>query len=231
MEKLNKLEKLIVKIENIDVFNEKENIDVIYNQMYLNINDFVDEFEDYELIDELFNRDFMTIDQVRYTYHDHDIDTLEEFIGWFNNVDIYHNTIFKVDKNQLQDVTRYDLQVLQQNIISELSTVYEKRHLQIEREKKEREEMEKRHAVLMTDEIMTGRPSNIERELQREIANQILTMNGNNYENITNNMRELADVIDILEEHINDDFITLRYNQMGAWYISEEDEDGGNDEE
>lgn len=226
MEKLEKLEKLINKIENINVFDEKENINVIYNQMYLNINDFVDEFEDYELIDELFNRDYMTIDQVRYTYYDQDIDTLEEFLGWFNNVDIYHNTIFKVDKNQLQDVTRYDLQVLQQNITSELSTMYEKRHLQLEREKKEREEMEKRNAVLISDEIMTGRPYNIERELQRELANQILTLNGNNYENITNNMRQLADVIEILEEHINDDFITLRYNQMGAWYISEEDGKG-----
>ena len=231
MEKLNKLEKLIVKIENVDVFNEKENIDIIYKRLFVDVNDFVDEFEDYELIDELFNRDFMTIDQVRYTYYDQDIDTLEEFLGWFNNVDIYHNTIFKVDKNQLQDVTRYDLQVLQQNITSELSSMYELRHLQLEREKKEREEMEKRNAVLISDELMTGRPYNIERELQRELANQILTLNGNNYENVTNNMRQLADVIEMLEEHINDDFITLRYNQMGAWYISEEDGKGdGNDE-
>ena len=104
MEKLEKLEKLIVKIENINVFDEKEDIDIIYKKMFVNVTDFVDEFEDYELIDELFNRDFMTIDQVRYTYYDQDIDTLEEFLGWFNNVDIYHNTIFKVDKNQLQDV-------------------------------------------------------------------------------------------------------------------------------
>ena len=231
MEKLNKLEKLIVKIETVDVFNEKENIDIIYKRLFVDVNDFVDEFEDYELIDELFNRDFMTIDQVRYTYYDQDIDTLEEFLGWFNNVDIYHNTIFKVDKNQLQDVTRYDLQVLQQNITSELSSMYELRHLQLEREKKEREEMEKRNAVLISDELMTGRPYNIERELQRELANQILTLNGNNYENVTNNMRQLADVIEMLEEHINDDFITLRYNQMGAWYISEEDGKGdGNDE-
>ena len=231
MEKLNKLEKLIVKIENINVFDEKEDIDIIYKRMFLDVTDFVDEFEDYELIDELFNRDFMTIDQVRYTYHDHDIDTLENFIGWFNNVDIYHNTIFKVDKNQLRDVDRYDLQVLQQNITSELSTMYEKRHLQIEREKREREEMEKRNAVLISDEIMTGRPYNIERELQRELVNQILTLNGNNYEDVTTNMRQLADVIDILEEHINDEFIVLKYNPMGAWYISEEDGKGdGNDE-
>lgn len=230
MEKLEKLEKLIDKIENINVFDEKENIDIIYKRMFVDVTDFVDEFEDYELIDKLFNRDFMTIDQVRYTYYDQDIDTLEDFLKWFNNVNIYDNTIFKVDKNQLQDVDRYDLQVLQQNIYNELSTMYEKRHLQIEREKREKEE-EKRNAVLISDEIMTGKPLNIERELQREIANQILTMNGNNYEDVATNMRQLADVIEILEEHINDDFITLRYNPMGAWYISEEDEDGGRDYE
>lgn len=81
-----------------------------------------------------------------------------------------------------------------------------------------------KYDLIINEELMTGKPYNIERELQRELANQILTLNGNNYENITNNMRELADVIEILEEHINDDFIILKYNPMGAWYVDEEGE-------
>ena len=84
-----------------------------------------------------------------------------------------------------------------------------------------------KYDLIINEEIMQGQPYTIERMLQPIIANQILTMTGNNAEDVIENMRQYADVFEILEEHINDDFITLRYNQMGAWYISEEDEDGG----
>lgn len=78
--------------------------------------------------------------------------------------------------------------------------------------------------IIITEDIMQGKPLTIERELQREMAEQILTMSGNNYENVCNNMRVFADVIELLEEHINEDFITLRYNPMGSWYIESESE-------
>lgn len=78
--------------------------------------------------------------------------------------------------------------------------------------------------VIITEDIMQGKPLAIERELQRETAEQILTMSGNNYENVCENMRVIADVIELLEEHINEDFITLRYNPMGSWYIESESE-------
>lgn len=85
-----------------------------------------------------------------------------------------------------------------------------------------------KYDLIINEELMQGQPYAIERELQRELTNQILTMNGNNYEDVATNMRQLADVIEILEEHINDEFITLKYNPMGAWYISEEDGKGEN---
>ena len=88
-----------------------------------------------------------------------------------------------------------------------------------------------KYDLIINEELMQGQPHTIERMLLPILANQILTMNGNNYENVVENMRQYADIFEILEEHINDDFITLRYNPMGAWYISEEDEDGGNYEE
>lgn len=83
-----------------------------------------------------------------------------------------------------------------------------------------------KYDLIINEELMQGQPYTIERMLLPILANQILTMNGNNYEDVVENMRQYADVIEILEEHINDDFITLRYNPMGAWYISEEDEKG-----
>lgn len=77
--------------------------------------------------------------------------------------------------------------------------------------------------TIMNDEIMQGKPLEIERQLQLEMANQILKMSGNDYENVCDNMRIYADVFELLEEHINDDFITLKYNTMGNWYVEDEE--------
>lgn len=76
----------------------------------------------------------------------------------------------------------------------------------------------------ISEEIMQGDPLTIENIIKVELANQLLKMNGNDYENVCNNMRMYADVIELLEEHINDDFITLKYNPMGNWYIESEAE-------
>ena len=75
--------------------------------------------------------------------------------------------------------------------------------------------------LIINDEIIQGQPLAIENQLKIEIANQILKMSGNDYEDVTNNMRMVADIFEILEEHINDDFITLKYNPMGSWYIEQ----------
>ena len=77
--------------------------------------------------------------------------------------------------------------------------------------------------LFIDNETMQGEPYLIESHLQRELAYQILKMSGNDYENVCNNMRIYADVFELLEEHINDDFITLKYNPMGTWYIESEE--------
>lgn len=76
--------------------------------------------------------------------------------------------------------------------------------------------------VFISEELISGNPLMVEETLQREIANQILKMSTKDYENVCNNMRVFADVFELLEEHINDKFITLKYNPMGSWYIEEE---------
>ena len=77
--------------------------------------------------------------------------------------------------------------------------------------------------MIITDEIIQGNPLQIEKELKIEITNQILKM-GNDYENVCNNMRITADVFELLEENINKDFIKLKFNPMGAWYVEEGDD-------
>ena len=76
--------------------------------------------------------------------------------------------------------------------------------------------------IIIEETLLQGKPLQIERELQIQLANQILTMTGNNYQDTCEQMRQMADVFEILEEHINDDFITLKYNPMGCWYLVEE---------
>lgn len=75
--------------------------------------------------------------------------------------------------------------------------------------------------LIINDEIIQGQPLAIEKHIKMELANQILQMSGNDYENVTNNMRMVADIFEILEEHINDNFITLKYNPMGSWYLEQ----------
>lgn len=73
--------------------------------------------------------------------------------------------------------------------------------------------------INVNDEIMEGKPSDLLRYLQTELANSILAMELNDLENTCDNMRLFADVLELLEEHINDEYIKLKYNPMGAWYI------------
>ena len=84
--------------------------------------------------------------------------------------------------------------------------------------------IKKGHKVIINDEIMQGNPSMIESMLKVGLANDLLKMAGNDYENICDNLRKMADVFELLEEHINDEYITLKYNPMGSWYIKEDEE-------
>lgn len=78
--------------------------------------------------------------------------------------------------------------------------------------------------MYISDEVISGKPSQLEQYFKEEIANQILKMSGKDFENVINNMRLVADVFELLEDYINEDFIVLKYNPMGAWFV-EEDED------
>lgn len=77
--------------------------------------------------------------------------------------------------------------------------------------------------LLIDDEIMQGKPYIIQDYLKRELANQILQMDYKTLEDTCYNMRLFADVFELLGEHINDNFITLKYNPMGSWYIESEE--------
>lgn len=78
--------------------------------------------------------------------------------------------------------------------------------------------------TIINEDIIKGNPVKIEGILKMEIANEILKM-GNNYEDVCANMRMTADVFEILEEHINEECVILKYNPMGAWYYVESEDE------
>lgn len=79
--------------------------------------------------------------------------------------------------------------------------------------------------IIIDEELLQGEPLRLERALIMETVNALQQINGSNYENTCYNLRLIADVIEEIEEHINDDLITFRYNPMGAWYRVEEGEE------
>ena len=81
--------------------------------------------------------------------------------------------------------------------------------------------------VIIEEEILQGEPLRLERALIMETINALQQINGSNYEDTCHNLRLIADVIEEIEEHINDDLITFKWNPMGAWYRVE-NEEGGN---
>lgn len=72
--------------------------------------------------------------------------------------------------------------------------------------------------LIIEDEFIQGKPLDVERYIMQELATQILTINGATYEDTCYNMRLFADVIEEIEDHINDEIITFKYNPMGSWY-------------
>ena len=74
----------------------------------------------------------------------------------------------------------------------------------------------------ISEELIKGNPSEILERVTKEMATQIIYMNSDDYENTCCNMRLMADLFEILFEHINDHYVELKYNPMGSWYLVED---------
>ena len=82
-----------------------------------------------------------------------------------------------------------------------------------------------KNQTIINEEIICGRPLCIESDIKREIIKQIQDLGAFNYEDVCFNMRLCADIFEILENNINDEFILLKYNPMGEWEICIDDEE------
>lgn len=86
---------------------------------------------------------------------------------------------------------------------------------------------ENRKAVEMDEEQMEGKPITLKRVIVPLLITQLqilLTTKNSDYENICEDLRQMADVLEEIENHINDEHIRFVYNPMGAWVRVEEKE-------
>ena len=74
----------------------------------------------------------------------------------------------------------------------------------------------------ISEELIKGNPSEILERITKDMAAQIIYMSIYDYADICCNMRLMADLFEILFEHINDDYVELKYNRMGSWYLVED---------
>ena len=79
-------------------------------------------------------------------------------------------------------------------------------------------------AIIIEEELLQGQPLQLERALIMETVNALQQINGSNYENTCHNLRLVADVIEEIEEHINDEIITFKLDPMGSWYRVESED-------
>ncbi len=78
--------------------------------------------------------------------------------------------------------------------------------------------------IIIEEELLQGQPLQLERALIMETVNALQQINGSNYENTCHNLRLVADVIEEIEEHINDEIITFKLDPMGSWYRVESED-------
>ena len=74
----------------------------------------------------------------------------------------------------------------------------------------------------ISEELIKGNPSEILEIVKKEMTTQIMHMSSDDYEDTCFNMRLMADLFEILFEHINDYYVELKYNPMGSWYLVED---------
>lgn len=75
----------------------------------------------------------------------------------------------------------------------------------------------------ISEELIKGKPSEILEIVKKEMTTQIVYMSSDDYEDTCCNMRLMADLFEILFEHIEDEYVELKYNPMGSWYFVEDE--------
>lgn len=75
----------------------------------------------------------------------------------------------------------------------------------------------------ISEELIKGKPTKLIEEMSKEITTQISSINDSNYENVCDNMKLIAEILEILFEHIEDEHVELKYNPMGSWYFVEDE--------
>lgn len=82
----------------------------------------------------------------------------------------------------------------------------------------------KNNLLIATDEEIKGHKSDIQQYIKKEMITQL--QNETDTENLADNLRHAADILELVEDKEEGDTITLKYNPMGQWFEAETIEEG-----
>lgn len=219
------LKQLIEDIQNVDVF--KNGNEWNYNKIYTLVTDYTEneeDFEDYEL-HELLCQHFVTFDTLQDTFiYEIKHEGLKSLIEYLNGVNLEGN-IFRVKYNKCYDLTISDIEFLKVELLKEINRILEERQEEL---KKKEEEREKTRALLIIcDDYMKGTPQDLTKHIAEEIKTQSeeLEKNFSNLQEYNSNIGELAEVLQMIEQHNDADVLKFRYNPMGCYYLDDNIDD------
>lgn len=77
----------------------------------------------------------------------------------------------------------------------------------------------------ISEDLIKGNPSELIRRITHEMATQLTNISCNDYEDTCYNTRLMTEVLEILFENVNNEYVELNYNPMGSWVLIENDEE------
>lgn len=73
---------------------------------------------------------------------------------------------------------------------------------------------------IANDEEIKGHKEDIQQYIKKEMIKQL--QEETDTENLADNLKMAADVLELIEDNEESDIITLKYNNFGGWYKAEE---------
>lgn len=73
--------------------------------------------------------------------------------------------------------------------------------------------------VIVNDERIEGTPTYVLSRIQIELANYILKLDTRELENASAKLEETAEILKLLEDYLNEDYVLLEKTPMGSWVL------------
>lgn len=74
----------------------------------------------------------------------------------------------------------------------------------------------------INEDLIKGNPSELIGRITHEMATQLINISCSDYEDVFYTTRLMTEVLEILFENVNNEYVELKYNPMGSWVLIED---------